>query len=127
MIIINADDLGRSEAETEAALACYAEGRITSTSAMVFMEDSERGAARAKECGIGVGLHLNFSQRYTGRAPARLADAQSRIVRFMTASKYAVLLYHPGLRNDFRDVVLSQRDEFLRLYGQAPSHIDGHQ
>ncbi len=42
MIVINADDLGRTEAETEAALSCFNQGRITSTSAMVFMEDSER-------------------------------------------------------------------------------------
>ncbi len=130
MIVINADDLGRTEAETEAALSCFNQGRITSTSAMVFMEDSERAASRANECGIDVGLHLNLSQLYT--APPRnhghgIVAAQARIVRFMTASKYAVLLYHPGLRQAFRDVFRTQRDEFVRLYGKPPSHVDGHQ
>ena len=48
MITINADDWGRSEAETDAALFCYVNGRISSVSAMVFMEDSERAAELAK-------------------------------------------------------------------------------
>jgi predicted glycoside hydrolase/deacetylase ChbG (UPF0249 family) len=45
----------------------------------------------------------------------------------MTLSKYAVLLYHPWLRQSFRDVYQAQTDEFLRLYGKVPSHVDGHQ
>jgi len=61
MLIINADDWGRSRTETDAALQCYEKGRITSASAMVFMEDSERAADIAKENQVDVGLHLNFS------------------------------------------------------------------
>ena len=44
MLIINADALGRSKAETDAVILCHANGRITSTSAMVFMTDSERAS-----------------------------------------------------------------------------------
>src|SRR5437868_14435949 len=43
---LNADDWGRSGAETDAALRCYKGGRITSVSAMVFMQDSERADRR---------------------------------------------------------------------------------
>jgi len=128
MITINADDWGRSEAETDAALSCYVNGRISSVSAMVFMEDSERAAELAKGNGLDVGLHLNFSQRYNGavRTPW-IAEVQSRIVRFMSISKYAVVMYRPDLRNCFRDVYRTQADEFFRLYGKPPSHADGHQ
>jgi predicted glycoside hydrolase/deacetylase ChbG (UPF0249 family) len=49
MLIINADDWGRSVAETDAALRCYREGRITSVNAMVFMQDSERAARLTKD------------------------------------------------------------------------------
>jgi predicted glycoside hydrolase/deacetylase ChbG (UPF0249 family) len=128
VIIINADDFGRSRKETEAALSCYRAGRITSTSAMMFMEDSERGAEKGLECGIDTGLHLNLSQLYDGRtASGSVAEAQARIVRFMKSSKYAVLLYHPGLRKAFREVFNAQWDEFIRLYGKPPTHVDGHQ
>jgi len=128
MIIINADDWGRSPTETDAALSCFRENRITSVSAMVFMEDSERAAELARENAVEVGLHLNLSQRYNSRVPTpSLAAAQNRIVRFMTRSKFAVLLYRPDLRKCFREVYQAQAEEFVRLYGKPPSHVDGHQ
>ena len=128
MMIINADDWGRSRKETDAALSCHREGRVTSVSAMVFLEDSERAATLAREHGVDAGLHLNLSQRYT-RSPASPAAARAheRLVRFTTSSKYAVVFYHPGLRGDFVTVFQSQNEEFQRLYGQPASHVDGHQ
>jgi predicted glycoside hydrolase/deacetylase ChbG (UPF0249 family) len=61
MVIINADDFGRSRLVTDRILSCYKQGSITSTSAMVFMEDSQRAVDLAKEYSIDVGLHLNFT------------------------------------------------------------------
>ena len=128
MLIINADDFGRSSAETDAAAACYRAGRITSATAMVFMEDSERGAEMSPELGLDVGLHLNLSQRFSGSGVStRLREHHDRIVGFLTANPYAVLLYNPRLRSAFRYVYDAQVGEFTRLYGRAPSHIDGHQ
>lgn len=127
MIIINADDWGRSRAETDAAAACHRAGRITSVSAMVFMEDSARAAELARSRGIDAGLHLNLTQPFGARVDdARLIESQRRICRFLGASRYAFLLYHPGLRADFRAVYAAQLAEFARLYGGAPTHVDGH-
>lgn len=128
MIIVNADDFGRSYAETNAALACYKENRITSATAMVFMEDSERAAGLANEAGIDVGMHLNLSQEFTAPPErGRLQEYHRRIVRFLTSSRYSLLLYNPALRRQFRYVYEAQLEEFKRLYGRQPSHIDGHQ
>src|SRR5260221_13625106 len=127
MIIINADDWGRSKAETDAAYACFRNGRITSVTAMVFMADSERAAELAKESNLDFGLHLNLSQKYNGKFPASVAKAQERVVKFLTRSKYSVLIYHPGLRTAFREVYDHQWEEIVRLYGKPPSHVDGHQ
>src|SRR5262245_6224862 len=128
MIIINADDFGRSRDETDAVIACYTAARITSTTAMVFMQDSERAADVANRLGMDVGLHLNLTQRFTGPGVAeRLQQSHERVVRFLTASKYALLVYNPFLRRQFRDVIDAQVFEFERLYGRQPSHIDGHQ
>lgn len=127
MIIINADDWGRSRIETDTALSCYQQGRITSASAMVFMEDSVRAAELAKETGIDVGLHLNLTQQFSGEVRDKsLREYHERIIRFLALNKYASLIYHPALREKFRYVYQAQLNEFMRLYGKPPSHIDGH-
>jgi len=127
MLIINADDWGRSVAETDAALGCYKGGRITSVSAMVFMEDSERAAELAKENELDVGLHLNFTDRFTAnRYPGTLGKYHGKIIRFLKRNKYAQLLYNPFLRKEFVYSYEAQAAEFARLYGRPPSHIDGH-
>ena len=78
---INADDWGRSRAETDAAWSCYEQGRITSVSAMVFMEDSERAAELANDAGIDAGLHLNLTQRFSGGMSVRSLSEQHDRVR----------------------------------------------
>ena len=127
MLIINADDWGRSRAETDAALECYRNGRITSVSAMVFMKDSERAAELAKENDLDAGLHLNFAEKFTGsRVPTTLREYHDRIVRFLMRNRYSQLLYNPFLRKEFSYSCEAQAEEFARLFGKAPSHIDGH-
>lgn len=127
MIIINADDWGRSRTDTDRALSCYRGGRITSVSAMVFMEDSGRAADLANDAGIDVGLHLNLSQPFTEQIRAgSLREYHDGIVRFLSLSKYSLLIYNPTLRKQFQHVYQAQIEEFLRLYGRPPSHIDGH-
>ena len=127
MLIINADDWGRSSAETDAALRCYQGGRLTSVSAMVFMADSERAAELTKKNELDIGLHLNFTERFTGaRVAARVADGHDKIARFLTRNRYAQILYNPYLRAEFVYSFETQLEEFTRLFGKAPSHIDGH-
>jgi predicted glycoside hydrolase/deacetylase ChbG (UPF0249 family) len=127
MLIINADDWGRSVGETDVALKCYHGARITSVSAMMFMVDSERAAELAKENDLDVGLHLNFTEPFTrGNSSAELRERHEGIIRYLLGNKYAQLLYNPFLRRAFSYSYESQAGEFARLYGRRPSHIDGH-
>jgi chitin disaccharide deacetylase len=127
MLIVNADDWGRSPAETDAALRCYTERRITSVSAMVFMEDSERAAALANGHDLDIGLHLNFTEQFSGPGcPGSVRNDHGRIVRFLMRNKYSQLLYNPFLRREFSASYVAQAEEFVRLYGKPPSHVDGH-
>jgi predicted glycoside hydrolase/deacetylase ChbG (UPF0249 family) len=127
MLIINADDLGRSVLATDRILASHARGSLTSTSAMVFMADSERAAGLARTSRIDVGLHLNFTEEFNGQGvPALLSQYHKRIVRLLTRNRYASLMYYPGLRKQFQYVFAAQLEEFQRLYGVFPSHINGH-
>jgi len=126
-LIINADDFGRSAAETDAALRCYKRGRVTSVSAMVFMDDSERAAELAKENALNVGLHVNFTEKFAANpCGSTLANYHDKIMRFLRGNKYSQLLYNPFLRTEFVYSYQAQAQEFARIYGKSPSHIDGH-
>lgn len=127
MLIINADDWGGWESATDAALACFDKGRITSVTAMVFMADSDRAAALAREAGMDVGLHLNFDAPFTGGScPENVRRRHQPVCRWLRSGKYAQLIYNPFLREHFRHLYGAQVGEFERLYGRHPSHIDGH-
>src|SRR5204863_4002166 len=60
-LIVNADDWGRDTHTTACILDCITRGTVTAVSAMVFMEDSERAAAEARQHSVDAGLHLNFT------------------------------------------------------------------
>jgi predicted glycoside hydrolase/deacetylase ChbG (UPF0249 family) len=128
MLVINADDFGRNRLATDRILVCHVEKRITSTSAMVFMEDSKRAAILAKDWQVDVGLHINFTEAFTGPSvPQPLRRDHERIRRFLRLNKYALLIYNPFLRSAFRAVFEAQLEEFARLYGWPASRFDGHQ
>ncbi len=94
---------------------------------MVFMEDSERAAAMARERGIDAGLHLNFTTPYTAPGcPTGLAERQQELARYLLRHRLAQVVFHPGLIRSFEYVVAAQLDEFRRLYGADPQRFDGH-
>lgn len=127
MLIINADDFGQNRLATERILSCCKRGVITSTSAMVFMEDSRRAADLAKEHKLDVGLHLNFSQEFTQQnCNSLLFGYHNRIVSFLSMKKYNFLIFNPLLHMQFDYIFRAQLEEFENLYGVSPSHIDGH-
>jgi predicted glycoside hydrolase/deacetylase ChbG (UPF0249 family) len=128
VLIVNADDWGRTAAETDAALQCFSKGRITSVTAMVFMADSERAARIALEQGVPVGLHLNFTELPT--APGtdrRFLSEYRKLAKVLKRTRYSVLAPNPFLRRSLRSVFKFQLDEFTRLYKKPPTHFDGHQ
>jgi hypothetical protein len=126
-IIVNADDWGRDTATTDRTLKCIQRGAVSSVSAMVFMEDSERAAALARLHGIDAGLHLNFTLAYSGaNCSARLREHQEKLTRFLRAHRLAPVVFHPGLTGSFEYVVKAHLDEYERLYGVPPGRADGH-
>jgi hypothetical protein len=127
LLIINADDWGRN-AETTARIAdCVAAGTVSSVSAMVFMEDSERAAAIARDRGIDVGLHLNFTTPFSAAdVPERLRSRQEEVRRYLRRHRLAPYIFNPRLMSAFEYVTAAQLDEFRRIYGTAPARLDGH-
>ena len=127
LLIVNADDWGRDRRTTEMTLDCVLRGAVSSVSAMVFMEDSERAADLAREGGVDAGLHLNFTTPFSAAGcPARLAERQQKLARYLRGHRLAQVVFHPGLVRSFEYVAAAQFDEFQRLYGIAPDRVDGH-
>src|SRR5438874_11277986 len=114
MLIINADDWGYDARTTKRVLTCVECGSISSVTAMVFMEDSERAAAVARDRGIDAGLHLNLDTPFSRvLVTSSLLEHQARLVRFLR-SPFSRPFFHPGLVRSFEYLVSSQLDEYDR-------------
>ena len=126
-VIVNADDWGRDNATTDRCLDCFLLGAVSSVSAMVFMEDSERAADLARHHGVDAGIHLNFTLPFSAaHCPARLKQHQERLSRLLSSHRFAPVLYHPFAAASFEYVVKAQLEEYERLYGAAARRVDGH-
>ena len=126
-LIVNADDWGRDQFTTDRIRDCVLFRSVTAASAMVFMEDSERAASLAQDCGVDVGLHLNFTTEFSSpRMHTPLVEHQQKVAGCLRAHRYAPLVFHPLLQRSFEYLVKAQIDEFTRLYKEPPDRIDGH-
>jgi hypothetical protein len=126
-LIINADDWGRNQETTTRILGCVTQGSVSSVSAMVFMQDSERAAGVAREQDIDAGLHLNFTTAFSApNGSVQLVQHQQRIARCLRRHRLAQALFYPTLVRSFEYVVSAQIEEFCRLYGRMPQRLDGH-
>ncbi len=126
MLLVNADDWGRSVEETDAAHRCWKSGTVTQVSAMMFMADSERAAEIALGDEIPAGLHLNLTEPFSGHVGNTLEKHQGRVARFLKSSKLAQLVYNPLISESLNYTLQAQWEEFSRHYGRPPARIDGH-
>jgi len=127
VLIINADDWGRDHQTTERIFECFRHRTISSVSAMVFMEDSERAAAISREQGIDAGLHLNLTTSFSARScPQKLKERQHELASFLRWHSFARVVYHPWLARSFEYAIKAQIEEYSRIYGTEPERFDGH-
>ena len=127
LLIVNADDWGCDPLTTNRTLECSVRGAVSSVSAMVFMRDSHRAAALAREHQIEAGLHLNFTTPFSAPGcPSRLQELQHQLARYLLRHRLSQCVFHPGLIRPFEYLVAAQLDEFRRIYGADPERLDGH-
>jgi predicted glycoside hydrolase/deacetylase ChbG (UPF0249 family) len=129
LLIVNADDWGHDVATTNAIVDCFARRRITSTTAMVHMADSERASELARETDIPAGLHLNLSEPYSGTGiPVSVRERQERLVRKFSGRSLTLRrwLYDPSIQGQVEDCISDQLECFEALYRAVPTHVDGH-
>jgi predicted glycoside hydrolase/deacetylase ChbG (UPF0249 family) len=126
-LIVNADDWGRDALTTAKIMDCLRNQSVSSVSAMVFMEGSEAAAEMAHAENVDAGLHLNLTTSFSSaQIPAALLRHQQRVAGYLSRHRLGTTVFHPGLVRSFDYVVTAQLDEYRRLYGKLPDHIDGH-
>jgi chitin disaccharide deacetylase len=122
-LIVNADDLGRSEGINRGIFEAHERGVVTSATLMVGFPAAELAAAElARHPRLGVGLHVTL----TGAAPTlpprqvrSLVDEHGLLPRKPEQMSGATL-------GDVLAEVRHQLSLFRRLTGRMPTHLDSH-
>lgn len=131
LLIVNADDFGYNEAATDPIVETFRAGLITSTTAMVYMRDSDRAASIAREIGLPVGLHINFTEPFDDpKVPADVRERHLATVRKFGGPSFVYRsrrwVYDRRIQAAVDRCVAEQLERFEELYGGPPTHIDGH-
>jgi len=123
LLIVNADDLGRSEGINAGTFEAHSRGLVTSATLMVnFPASRSAGAALGDYPKLGVGLHLAFSGGVPTLAPEQvpsLVDESGRLPAKPDGLEGAA----PA---EILAEVKAQLQRFQELTGRLPTHLDGH-
>ena len=112
VLIVNADDFGRSAAVNEGVVRCHERGVVTSATLMVRWPDAEAAAAYARRTpSLGVGLHFDVGEWV-------YADGE-------WTARYEVLAEETPAT--VREELRRQLERFEQLLGRPPDHLDSHQ
>ena len=111
ILIVNADDFGRSAAVNDGIMRAHEHGIVTSASLMVRWPDAEPAAELARGTDLSVGLHLDSASGSTATASGGPSTRCSRRRARMPSERE----------------LASQLERFERLVGHAPTHLDSHQ
>jgi predicted glycoside hydrolase/deacetylase ChbG (UPF0249 family) len=119
-LIVNADDFGLTRGVSEGILAAHRHGIVTSTTVLVNSSIGAEHVARARDSGLGIGLHVNLTLGRPLTSGASLVDGSGRFVR--DARRAAA-------RAEGRDVdveIAAQVERFMDLFRRPPTHLDTH-
>lgn len=127
LLIVNADDLGRTSGINRGTFDAHREGVVTSATLMVgYPAAAVAGRAVASDAGLaalGVGLHVTLTGGGPPTLPAKrvpsLVDADGRLPRRPEGLDGA----------DLFEVLAEVRNQvtiFRELVGRLPTHLDSH-
>jgi predicted glycoside hydrolase/deacetylase ChbG (UPF0249 family) len=109
-LIVNADDFGASEGVNRGIVEAHEHGIVTSASLMVNQRAAVEAAAYARHHGeLDLGLHVEL-RRWRVRSVSWPRVRSERELQLSVARE-----------------VVEQLDQFRRLVGREPTHLDSHQ
>ncbi|HVW00689.1 MAG TPA: hopanoid biosynthesis-associated protein HpnK [Planctomycetaceae bacterium] len=129
LIVVNADDFGRSSDVNAAVVRAHREGLVSSASLMVTGDAFEEAVALARQNPrLAVGLHLVLSDGRAALPAARISHLVDESGQFLVDPVVAGWHYflRPHVRTELADEVAAQFERFAAT-GLPLSHVDGHQ
>jgi len=111
VLIVNADDFGRSPGVNRGVIQAHEEGIVTSATLMVRWPAAEEAAEYARSHSLSVGLHLDLGE-WEHR------DGEWHI-------RYRVL--DDDSEEAVAEEIRRQLERFEALVGTTPTHLDSHQ
>jgi chitin disaccharide deacetylase len=107
LLIVNADDFGRSHGVNRGVEVAHEKGIVTSASLMVRRSAAQEAATYAKQHPeLSVGLHVDLGEWIYREGEWRVVDA---------------------VIGPLHEEIRSQVAAFVSLVGQQPTHLDSHQ
>jgi predicted glycoside hydrolase/deacetylase ChbG (UPF0249 family) len=119
-LIVNADDFGLTRGVSAGILDAHRLGIVTSTTVLVTADIDREQLAEARECGLGLGLHVNLTLGRPLTGARSLADASGA---FLRDPRRAAAGAEP---DEVRAEIEAQIARFERLVGRPPTHLDTH-
>ncbi len=119
-LIVNADDFGLTPGVSEGILAAHRHGIVTSTTMLVNRELPRDLIARARDAGLGIGLHVNLTLGKPLTRGASLVDTGGAFVR---DARRAAARAKVG---DVEKEVGAQIERFEKIAKAPPTHLDSH-
>jgi predicted glycoside hydrolase/deacetylase ChbG (UPF0249 family) len=111
VLIVNADDFGRSPGINRGVIRTHEEGIVTSAAMMVRWPAAADAAAYARRSSLSVGLHLD------------LGEWEYRDGEWHTRYELAAARTPDAVAEE----IGRQLERFERLVGRSPTHLDSHQ
>jgi len=122
-LIVNADDYGLTAGVSRGILDAHRRGIVTSTTLLVNRPVDPALIEALKSSGLGVGLHMNLTLGppvAPARRVASLVDGEGRFVRDAREAAQR------ASKDEARIELGMQIDEFRRIMGRFPTHLDSH-
>ncbi|MBI2204003.1 MAG: ChbG/HpnK family deacetylase [Candidatus Rokubacteria bacterium] len=119
-LIVNADDFGLTPGVSRGILAAHRRGIVTSTTMLVTGSADRELVGEARDTGLGLGLHVNFTLGQPLTRGRSLAGGDGRFIRDARRAAAQVTAA------DADREVQAQVDAFLTLVKRAPTHLDSH-
>ena len=111
VLVVNADDFGRSPGVNRGVILAHEEGIVTSATLMVRWPAADEAAAYSRRSSLSVGLHLDLGEW-------EYRDGEWRVC-------YEVI--EAQTPEAVAEEIDQQLERFEQLIGSSPTHLDSHQ